>query len=244
MSRQYSYCYMSTAPPEMGTHLTLDLWHPECWAIQATEELPGGVLAHAIYDTIGGGSAKTSGIFTAYGESESEVTDLLAHIESSSLTGELREVETRFDTQRVASGTVSYEFFLEYDPNDMICPQLLEHGFVHNAPGRIEDGRESWHVCYAGERSEITSELDSIRERTEAEIDIARISSGGQEDRRSQLLNTLTPKQRNAFKLAQERGYYEWPREVSTRELADEFGVAKTTFLGHLRRAESVLLDF
>lgn len=234
---------MTETTSETGIHLTLDLWHPECWAIRATDRLPGGVLAHAIYDSSVSESTTVNGIFTAFGETESEVEALLAEIESSSLTGSLNELQTRFDTRRVAPGSVSREFFLEYDPNDMICPQLLQRGFVHNAPGRIENGRESWHVCYAGERTEIESAIDAISDQTGADIDVASISSAGRSTRQALLLDRLTPSQREVFELARKRGYYQWPREITTRELADELDVSKTTLLEHLRKAESTLLD-
>ena len=32
-----------------GTRLTLDAWHPNCWALEATSRTDGGVLAHAVY---------------------------------------------------------------------------------------------------------------------------------------------------------------------------------------------------
>jgi predicted DNA binding protein len=44
------------------------------------------------------------------------------------------------------------------------------------------------------------------------------------------------------FLFAREHGYYEWPRNVTARELAEEFDITKTTFLEHLRKAESKLL--
>ncbi|WP_343749359.1 helix-turn-helix domain-containing protein, partial [Halarchaeum salinum] len=56
-------------------------------------------------------------------------------------------------------------------------------------------------------------------------------------------LDELTPRQRQAYELARENGYYEWPRETSVQELADDLGVSKTTFLEHLRSAENYLLD-
>jgi len=45
------------------------------------------------------------------------------------------------------------------------------------------------------------------------------------------------------YEHAREAGYYEWPRGASTRELADDLDVSKTTLLEHLRKAESKLLD-
>jgi len=237
---------MSQAMTGEGTRLTLDLWHPDCWAIQATDRLPGGILAHAIYDSPTASTAKVNGIFTAYAETESQVEALLDDIESSPLTGTLNELHTRFDTRdrRNAPGSVLREFFLEYDPNDMICPQLLQKGFVHSAPGRIEGGRESWDVCYAGQRTEIEPKIDAICDETGADIEIARVRATGSNNSRNQLLDRLTSSQREVFELAKRRGYYEWPREVSTRELADELDIAKSTLLEHLRKAEATLLDF
>jgi len=49
----------------------------------------------------------------------------------------------------------------------------------------------------------------------------------------------LSERQREVFKLARRRGYYEWPREVSATELAEELDVSKATALEHLRKAEA-----
>ena len=236
---------MSDGTAAAGAHLTLDLWHPNCWAIQATEEYDGGILAHAVYDTPVMGAESVNGLFTAYGESEAEVETLIDVIDSSPLTESVSELRTRFDNQRrrMAPGSVSREFFLEHDPTDMICPLLLEHGFVHSAPGRIEGGREYWDVRYAGERTEIESQIDAVCEQTGADITIARIGSAGNDSDEWRRLDVLTRSQREVFELARDRGYYEWPREVSTRELAAEMDISKTTLLEHLRKAESKLLD-
>jgi hypothetical protein len=128
----------------------------------------------------------------------------------------------------------------------MICPTLLEHGFVHSAPVRIEGGRETWQVVFAGDREEIEPQLDRVREDGPAEVTVESITTAGpsgEADERRRRLETLTPTQREVFHLAREEGYYEWPRGVSTRELADEVGISKTTLLEHLRKAEAKLLD-
>lgn len=236
---------MSEGAPPAGTRLTLELWHPNCWAIEATEELPGGVLAHAVYDAQMTDGSGMNSLFTAYGESEAEIEALLDHIRSSPLTEELRELRTQVDTRghKTTPGSVSREFFLQHDPSDMICPLLLEHGFVHSAPGKIENGKEYWEVRYAGERGEIEADLDLIREKSGADIDVARVGTVGGDARQPPAVDQLTSSQRDVYELARERGYYEWPRETSTRELADELDLSKTTLLEHLRKAESKLLD-
>jgi predicted DNA binding protein len=238
---------MSDAQPGSGTRLTLDLWHPNCWAIESTEDVPGGVLAHAIYNTPKADIERDSvnGLFTAFADSNEEIDQLLSTIEASPHSGELLELQERFGAGHAAPGNVVREFFLEYDPGDMVCPVLLEHGFVHSEPVRIEDGREYWQVSFAGERGDIQPALDGVREDANAEVTVERIAAAGENGRRerNRRLDALTPTQREVFELARGMGYYEWPRGCSTRDLADELGVSKTTLLEHLRKAEAKLLD-
>jgi len=239
---------MSIADEISGTRLTLDLWHPNCWAIEATEQTSGGVLAHAIYNspqTMGERPASVNGLFTAYGDDEAAVENLLDAIRASDHSGEVLELQERFGRGRNAPGSVVREFFLEYDPDDMVCPTLLEHGFVHSAPVQIENGSEEWEVCFAEDRSEIDDALAAVREQAGAEVTVDSIttSEGAGGSARDQRLDTLTPTQREVFEHAREVGYYDWPRGTSTRELADDLDVSKTTLLEHLRKAESKLLD-
>ncbi|ESS05086.1 MAG: putative DNA binding protein [uncultured archaeon A07HR67] len=231
-----------------GTRLTLDLWHPNCWAIEATSRTGGGVLAHAIYNspkTDGDAPNAVNGLFTAFGETTAEVEALLDAIRESDRAGNLLELRERFGRARDAPGNVVREFFLAYDPADMLCPTLLEHGFVHSAPVRIEDGREEWQVCFVGERAEIRDALDAVRADAGAEVTVESMASSGygSQSAREQRLDTLTPTQREVYEHAREAGYYEWPRETSTRALAADLDVSKTTLLEHLRTAESKLLD-
>ncbi len=239
---------MSEAEPSSGVRLTLDLWHPNCWAIEATGRTGGGVLAHAIYDSPSGVSdspRRVNGLFTAFGDTVDDVETLLEAIRDSEHAGDVLELQERFGRARNAPGNVVREFFVEYDPNDMMCPTLLENGFVHSAPVRIQDGSEEWHVCFAGERGEIEGALDDVREESGAEVSITSITTGDPDGRssRDQRLDNLTPTQREVFEHAREAGYYEWPRGTTTRELADDLDVSKSTLLEHLRKAESTLLD-
>jgi hypothetical protein len=236
---------MSETAQVTGTRLTLELWHPNCWAIEATSQAEGGVLAHAIYTSPTTGES-VNGLFTAYGDSEAAVEGLLQAIHDSPYAGAVQELQERFGrhTQGTPPGSVVREFFLEYDPREMVCPVLLEHGFVHSAPVRIEEGREFWEVCFVGSRRDIEPSLDRVREDADAEVSVSRITSSKTGDsEREHRMRTLTTTQRDVFELARTRGYYRWPRGVSTRELAAELGISKTTMLEHLRKAEAKLLD-
>jgi predicted DNA binding protein len=231
-----------------SVRLTLDLWHPNCWAIEATDRTGGGVIAHAVYNSpkTDGSSPKTvKGLFTAFGDTTAEVQDLLDAIRDSDHSGELFELQERFGRARDAPGNVVREFFLEYDPDEMVCPTLLENGFVHSEPVRIQDGSEEWNLCFAGDRSGIQESLDDVREQSGSEVTVTSITTAETADRssRDQRLDTLTAAQREVFEHARAAGYYEWPRETTTRELADDLGIAKSTLLEHLRTAESKLLN-
>jgi len=63
---------------------------------------------------------------------------------------------------------------------------------------------------------------------------------------RSETLDTdgygLTDRQREVLRRALERGYFEVPRAVSTRELAEEFGISSQALSALLRRGQSTLV--
>lgn len=52
----------------------------------------------------------------------------------------------------------------------------------------------------------------------------------------------LTPRQREVVETALTAGYFEWPREISSDELADKLGISRGTCLEHLRKAQAKLL--
>ncbi|WP_254545237.1 helix-turn-helix domain-containing protein [Halomarina pelagica] len=54
--------------------------------------------------------------------------------------------------------------------------------------------------------------------------------------------SSLTTRQREVIETALEAGYFRWPREVTSEELAADLGISRPTFLEHLRKAEATLL--
>ena len=89
---------MAVVDQTTTTWLTLDLWHPNCWAIQATGQTEGGVLAHSIYNspqTDGSHQGKVKGLFTAFADDEASVDALLDAIRDSEHAGELSELQER-----------------------------------------------------------------------------------------------------------------------------------------------------
>lgn len=198
---------MSEVQTTSGTRLTLQIWHPNCWAIEATEQVGGGVLAHAIYNSPpseGPTPTSVNGLFTAFGSDTAEVELLLETINESDTAGDVLELQQRFGRERDAPGNVVREFFLEYDPNDMVCPTLLKHGLVHSAPVRIENGSETWQVCYTGNRSNLETSIEAVRRDADADVTVESIHSGDwtADSPRTHRLDSLTTAQRDAFEHA------------------------------------------
>ena len=227
-----------------SARLTLEIWHPDCWTLEVTEEVEAGLIAHTVSSATDG---RVKGHFTAYGESEAEVEALVDATERSSLTYSVSEMQRRYEFEHhgLTSGYTTKELFVEYDPHNTISDGLLNSGFIQDAPVRVRDGREYWSVFVEdADRSELHDRLDDIRERYDAEISVTKIYSHETRSRNvPRQIDPLSERQREIFELACDEGYYTWPRETTTRELADEAGIAKTTLLEHLRKAEAKLLN-
>jgi predicted DNA binding protein len=53
----------------------------------------------------------------------------------------------------------------------------------------------------------------------------------------------LTDRQHEVVQRALNEGYFEWPREVTSEQLAEQLGISRTTLLEHLRKAQAKLLS-
>lgn len=226
---------------DAGLQLTLRIWHPEDWTIEITEDNPGGILANTVYNTA---DTRVKGQFTLYGDSSTEVEALVEATKNSRLTNSVIELRERCDQTGSISvlGEFSRKLFVEYDTDYSVNTAIGEHGFIREEPIHIHDGWEYWPVFFSGDRPQMEDRLKDLRNQMDADVTITR---GGGTSRTEDVwrVDNLSEGQREAFELARRRGYYEWPRNISARELADEMDISKTTFLEHLRKAESKLLD-
>lgn len=220
--------------------LLLKLQHPDCWMNEVTAATEGRLLVNTVY--IVNDTVVTHVV--AYAETTEAIDDLVAATRESRYTDTVNEVGDRYDYRGSVApvGKATQCLLVEYDPDDSIHDALISRGFIPQEPLRVHDGYEYWMVAVTKPRAEMQTNLQTVAEENDAEITVQRITTG--ESKKSPNVNTqsLSDRQREVFELARARGYYQWPRGVSVDELAAELGIAKTTLLEHLRKAETKLL--
>ncbi|MFB6123345.1 MAG: helix-turn-helix domain-containing protein [Haloferacaceae archaeon] len=227
---------MDSAESEL-LYVTVDLWHPDCWTLRTTRGADAGVLGQGT--TLGDDGA--TGEFEVYGDSQTAVDALVEAVRDSPLTSAVTSVPSFTGTSgRVGPATASV--LVEFDPAPSIRSAFTDRGFLHHGPTRHEDGRERRSLVARTDRPTLQRTLDEIEAEYDADIDVVRLTTAASGRASDRPAERLSPRQREAFHLARERGYYEYPRETTTRALASEFDVSKTTFLEHLRKAEAKLL--
>ncbi|SEK90031.1 helix-turn-helix domain-containing protein [Haloferax larsenii] len=223
-------------------NLTLEVWHPDCWGIISTDKAGSGLIGHgaAVDDT----SAYER--CTIYGDSREHVTQAIEVAHDVSFINHIESIGSAASEDALASpiGHAAQDVFIEYDVDEGIGSAFLTRGVLVDSSYRIEDGVETWNLLAHTSRSSLGRLLDEIREERDAEISVTKIAPASEPVRPPSVgePTLLTPRQREAVSTAKRYGYYNWPREVSAQELADELGVSKATFLEHLRKAEAKLI--
>ncbi|MFB6156790.1 MAG: helix-turn-helix domain-containing protein [Haloferacaceae archaeon] len=211
----------------------VDVWHPDCWTLRTTRGREGGLLGH------GGTTANGQCLarYTAYGADRDAIAALVGAVEDSPLT---RAVEPLPDAGVPSTlGSTARGLLVEYDPAPSIRSAFGDRGFLHHGPTRHEDGRERRTLLARTDRQTVRRALDDIATAHDADLELTRLAATPAGERYG---DRLSPRQREALALARDRGYYAYPRRADAGDLADELGVAKTTFLEHLRKAESKVL--
>lgn len=230
------------AGKESGLRLTLSIWHPNCWTLEVTDGIEGGLLGHGVYTA----GEKATGRFSVYGPTIRAVEDLVTAIRASSRTDRVMTLghDIEYDSDTPSPGNTSRGLLVEYRAHDSIHDPLVNSGFYPDQPVRMTDGREFWTVVTEHRRTDIGERLDTVRRVRNADIDVVQMTTKDQSSSGSLFpMDIFTNKQRETLRLAIEEDYYTWPRETTVAELAAMLGVSEPTVLDHLRTAESKLIN-
>jgi len=98
----------------------------------------------------------------------------------------------------------------------------------------IEEGKVEWKVT-ASENRSLAALIDKLKEYG-CEVRINSIT-------RSTAHDIVTRRQEEIVKTAYERGYYDYPRRITIRELAKIFGISPSTLSEILQRAERNIIE-
>ncbi|MCK5283122.1 MAG: helix-turn-helix domain-containing protein [Nanoarchaeota archaeon] len=105
-----------------------------------------------------------------------------------------------------------------------------------------KEGYEYWEIA-SWKREVITKFIKNLEKEKELKLDILKIQKVKLDDIHfPHIMPKLSPKQKRAFELAVEYGYYKFPRKVGLEKLAKIMKVSVSTLQEHLRKAEEKII--
>ena len=120
--------------------------------------------------------------------------------------------------------------------SDSIYETILKSGCMTRLPIILQNGVQN-HVVLAPSNDLLSQLLRQLRTRFTS-VKVVRIRS-----KPTSPQSILTPKQREAFLLAYQGGYYEMPRKTYLQELGHLLGIKRVAMQERLRRAEMRILS-
>ena len=132
---------------------------------------------------------------------------------------------------------IAYVHGVPLGPISAFLEALSKSSVVVDPPVKtVENGAQ---FNFVGEAAEIRSLVDSIPDTFELEI----LRSGEYRPAPEQLSSLLTIRQEEVLRMALAEGYYDMPRRVTQKDVADELGITPETLNEHLRKIEHRVLS-
>ncbi len=140
-------------------------------------------------------------------------------------------------------------FFVYADTDIQTMPGQLSKAakkVFHTRPVHVDTkGVEHWELA-AWRRKDLTDFIKFLKETSKGLYHIkikTLIQSKLNDIFFPQVMPNLTKKQKEAFNLAIDNNYYEFPRQIELKELADQMNLSLSTYREHLRKAEKTILN-
>ena len=209
------------------------IYHDGCPATELTERFPdvfARILSTNVYD-----AKKASVVMWAGSPEPTEIDRFLR----------FWKMHAAVDKFRVASGRTHDAVFdvRMTSPSRWVTGIVVDNGGIFSTPVPVRDGLETWNIILPNKEraNPLFSELGAVgivKIHKVKPIDISKlltVDSMAQPD--------LTRRQMHVLRTAFECGYFESPRKIGSRELAAQIGLAQSTVLEHLRKAQAKLIE-
>jgi hypothetical protein len=224
-----------------ATRLTVEVWHPGCWVLETSRKTAVGLLSYGCYSRDDG---TTTSAFTLYADEISTIDKAVDVLTEAPAVYTVAELMRDYRNGVPKPGNATREFLIDHDGTTQIYDEFANRGFFPAAPVDTRANTEVWTLLTHQPRDRIDSLLEEIETQRGASISITSITRTPEVWENTPLpVDQLSSRQREVFRLAQARGYYDYPRQIKADELADELGVSSSTLHEHLRKAEAKLLS-
>ncbi|KOX95510.1 hypothetical protein AMR74_15240 [Halorubrum tropicale] len=222
------------------TRLTLEVWHPDCWVLETSRQTDVGLLSYGCYS---GEDDTTRSMFTLYADETATIDAAVDVIRDSSAVYGIGEMVRDHRGHVPKPGNATRELLVDHDGTTQISDEFTDRGFIPAAPVDTRDNTEVWTLVTDESRDRVYSLLEEVESERDASITVTSITQGSEDRRKTPLpMNRLSSRQREIFRLARAKGYYDHPRAVSAGNLAEDLGISTSTFHEHIRKAEAKLL--
>jgi hypothetical protein len=121
--------------------------------------------------------------------------------------------------------------------NDPDALDDFEMDLIYTTPNLISEDR--FVLSAIGDDRDLARFMDGIKKQVG---EVTKMSMTRAAYQRRDILTVLTDRQREVLTAANEYGYYDYPKRVSSEKLAERVGISKPVMLQHLRKAEGRLM--
>ena len=208
------------------------VYHHACLATRSTTEFPE-VNSQILSSTPHEGT-KVSVVMSARSDDQQELGRYLEFCAGLSAVKEFEVLERQ-------QGAALFRLFM-VPRGRTVTRIVLDNGAIFSTPISVSNGLERWSILLLQEknRKALVSALEDVgvvRIERVKQVQKGEMLSGS-----SSLLASLTSKQLTVLRLAAAHGYFDLPRRAGSRQIAPLAGMAQSTFLEHLRKAQSRII--
>jgi hypothetical protein len=220
--------------------LTVEVWHPDCWKLETSRRTAAGLLGYGCYSHEDG---TTTTAFTIYADELSPIDNAVDLLTDTRAVSAVADMMREYRDGVPKPGNATKEFLVDHDGTTGIYDEFATRGFLLAEPVDIRSNTEVWTFLTHHRRDRIFSLLKEVETENDASISVTSITETPKVWRNTPLpVDRLSSRQREVFRLARARGYYDHPRRTNADALAEELGVSSSTVHEHLRKAEAKLL--